>query len=84
MQKPARSKGAIDLQTSEKYTLTSCVFPQMMKMSEATKTNKIDGAQKQLARDVFAKVPFLKLIGMELVDLKTGEAIIRLKMRDRR
>ncbi len=51
-------------------------------MTEATKTNKINDAQKQIAHDVFAKVPFLKLIGMELVDLKTGEAIVRLKMRD--
>jgi uncharacterized protein (TIGR00369 family) len=51
-------------------------------MSEATKTDKIDEAQKQRAHDAFAKVPFLKLIGMELVDLKTGEAIVRLKMRD--
>ncbi len=51
-------------------------------MTEATKTNKINDAQKQIAHDVFAKVPFLKLIGMELVDLNAGEAIVRLKMRD--
>ena len=51
-------------------------------MTESTETKEIDEAQKQIARDVFAKVPFLKLIGMELVDLKPGEAIIRLKMRD--
>ncbi len=46
------------------------------------KTKQFDQTQKQAAHDVFAKVPYLKLIGMELVDLKTGEAIIRLKMRD--
>jgi acyl-CoA thioesterase len=51
-------------------------------MTESTETKEIDDAQKQIARDVFAKVPYLKLIGMELVDLKPSEAIIRLKMRD--
>jgi len=49
-------------------------------MNETTK--EIDNVQKQTAHDVFAKVPYLKLIGMELVDLKKGEAILRLKMRD--
>ncbi len=51
-------------------------------MSETTETEKINDAQKKTAHDVFAKVPYLKLIGMELVDLKTGEAIVRLQMRD--
>jgi acyl-CoA thioesterase len=51
-------------------------------MTEATETREIDETQKQIARDFFAKVPFLKLIGMELVDLKPGEAIVRLKIRD--
>ena len=51
-------------------------------MTEAAQNNETGEAQKQIARDFFAQVPFLKLIGMELVDLKPGEAIIRLKMRD--
>ncbi len=51
-------------------------------MNKTHKTEEFDNVQKQTAQDGFAKVPYLKLIGMELVDLKTGEAIIRLKMRD--
>lgn len=51
-------------------------------MSEATVTKEIDKARKQIAREAFAKVPFLKLIGMELVDLKPDEATVRLEMRD--
>ncbi len=51
-------------------------------MSEMLEIKEISQLQKQTARDVFAKVPYLKLIGMELVDLKTGEAIVRLEMRD--
>ncbi len=51
-------------------------------MSEATESKEFIEAQKQKARDAFAKVPFLKLIGMELVDLKIGEAIIKLQMRE--
>jgi acyl-CoA thioesterase len=51
-------------------------------MSETTGTKEITSEQKQTAHDVFANVPYLKLIGMELVDLKTGEAIVRLQMRD--
>lgn len=43
---------------------------------------EISDAQKQLARDIFVKVPYLKLIGMELVDLRSGEAIVRLPMRE--
>lgn len=34
------------------------------------------------ANRVFREVPFIKLLGMELLELKTGEAILRLKMRD--
>jgi acyl-CoA thioesterase len=51
-------------------------------MSETTGTEEITSEQKQAARDAFKKVPYLKLIGMELVDLKSGEAILRLQMRD--
>jgi acyl-CoA thioesterase len=45
-------------------------------------TGEITGEQKQTARDAFKKVPYLKLIGMELVDLNSGEAILKLQMRD--
>ncbi len=51
-------------------------------MSETNEIKEVSQSQKQTARDVFTKVPYLKLIGMELVDLKTGEAIVRLQMRD--
>jgi acyl-CoA thioesterase len=51
-------------------------------MSETNEIKEVSQSQKQTARDVFTKVPYLKLIGMELVDLKSGEAIVRLQMRD--
>ena len=51
-------------------------------MNETSVTEEITSEQKQTARDAFKKVPYLKLIGMELVDLKSGEAILRLQMRD--
>ena len=51
-------------------------------MSETTGTKEITSEQKQTARDAFKKVPYLKLIGMELVDLNAGEAILSLQMRD--
>ncbi len=34
------------------------------------------------AQDVFSKVPFVRLIGMKLSDLKDGEAVVKLKVRD--
>ena len=51
-------------------------------MNETSVTEEITSEQKQTAHDAFKKVPYLKLIGMELVDLKSGEAILRLQMRD--
>jgi uncharacterized protein (TIGR00369 family) len=33
------------------------------------------------AQAVFGEVPYIKLLGMELVELKPGEAVLRLKMR---
>jgi acyl-CoA thioesterase len=51
-------------------------------MSETNEIKEVSKSQKQTAHDVFTKVPYLKLIGMELVDLKSGEAIVRLEMRD--
>lgn len=37
--------------------------------------------QKELARKLFKTVPYIKLIGMELVDIKPGKAMLQLKMR---
>jgi acyl-CoA thioesterase len=34
------------------------------------------------AQAVFREVPYIKLLGMELIDLRDGEAVLRLKMRD--
>ena len=34
------------------------------------------------AQRVFGDIPYIKLIGLELLELKTGEAVLRLKMRD--
>lgn len=38
--------------------------------------------QKQAAAEMIKKVPFPSLLGFELVDLKYGEAVLKLKMRD--
>ncbi len=51
-------------------------------MSENAEIQEISSIQKQMAHEAFTKVPYLKLLGMELVDLKTGEAIVKLQMRD--
>lgn len=37
---------------------------------------------ERLAKEVFHNVPYVKLLGMELLELKPGEAHLRLKMRD--
>ena len=44
--------------------------------------NEIDASLLEKAQAVFREIPYIKLLGMELVDLKTGEAVMRLKMRD--
>lgn len=51
-------------------------------MSETIEIKEIDETRKQKARDVFARVPYLNLLGMELVDLKMDEAVVKLEMRD--
>ena len=38
--------------------------------------------QKQSAAEMIKKIPYPSLLGFELVDLKFGEAILKLKMRD--
>ncbi len=42
----------------------------------------VDEDKKQIAHEIFKTIPYLNLIGMELVDVNPGEAIVRLKMRD--
>jgi acyl-CoA thioesterase len=39
-------------------------------------------SHKEIARKVFETVPFINLIGMELIELKVGEATLQLKMRE--
>jgi uncharacterized protein (TIGR00369 family) len=51
-------------------------------MSEITKTAEFSDELKERIFETFGEVPFVRLIGMELVDLKVGEATIRLDMRD--
>jgi uncharacterized protein (TIGR00369 family) len=46
------------------------------------KNKEFDEQLKTLARTGFEKVPFVRLLGMEMVDLSYGEAILKLKMRD--
>ncbi|MGQ0541696.1 MAG: PaaI family thioesterase [Blastocatellia bacterium] len=38
--------------------------------------------QKQRAKDVVSGLPFARMIGMELVDLRLDEAVIKIDMRD--
>ncbi len=38
--------------------------------------------QKQAASEMIKKIPYPSLLGFELVDLKFGEAVVKLKMRD--
>ena len=52
------------------------------KMSEISKTKEINQSDIEKAQKVFKTIPFVQLVGMELVDLKAGEATVKLKMRD--
>ena len=47
-------------------------------MSERTITEEM----KRAAAEMIKKVPFPALLGFELVDLKYGEAVLKVKMRD--
>ena len=51
-------------------------------MSETKNTLEISEANKQRALEAISKVPYARLLGIELSDLKTGEAVMKLKMRD--
>lgn len=42
----------------------------------------IDESKKQLAHEVFKRVPYIKLLGMELIEINLGEAVLTLRVRD--
>jgi acyl-CoA thioesterase len=44
--------------------------------------SEIEASLLEKAQAVFREIPYIKLLGMELVNLKTSEAVVRLKMRD--
>jgi acyl-CoA thioesterase len=44
--------------------------------------SQIEKSLLEKAQPVFREVPYIKLLGMELIDLRDGEAVLRLKMRD--
>jgi uncharacterized protein (TIGR00369 family) len=44
--------------------------------------SEIEASLLEKAQTVFREIPYIKLLGMELIDLKTGEAVVSLKMRD--
>lgn len=44
--------------------------------------NKLDEARLNLIREAFASVPYAKLIGLELGEMKPGEANLHLDIRD--
>lgn len=49
-------------------------------MSKAKET--IDADKKQRAAEVIKKAPYARLLGIELTDIKPGEAVLKMKMRD--
>lgn len=51
-------------------------------MNDSVTTVEITEAQKQRVADVLHNLPFAKMIGMRLVELKHNEATIEIEMRD--
>lgn len=51
-------------------------------MSENIETKQTSQSDLEKARRVFKNIPFIRLIGMELAEMKDGAATVRLKMRD--
>lgn len=43
----------------------------------------IDESVKQKILEAFKKVPYLELLGMELVELDEGKAVVKLEMKDK-
>ena len=48
----------------------------------AKETKEFDADKKQRAIEMVKKVPYAGLLGIELIDIKPGEAIAKMKMRD--
>lgn len=44
--------------------------------------SEIETSLIEKARAAFGEVPFIKLVGMQLAEMKAGEAVLRLEMRD--
>lgn len=51
-------------------------------MSETVKVLKFDEARRQMATEFAEKVPYARLLGIELAEIGSGEAVMKLKMRD--
>ena len=51
-------------------------------MSEAAAVKGITEEQKQRAFDSLHQLPFARMMGMEFVDLRPDEAVLRMEMRD--
>ena len=51
-------------------------------MTENTKRNEITAEQRAFAENALHNLPFSKLIGMRLIDLRPDEAVISIEMRD--
>ena len=51
-------------------------------MKEIEETREFDAQLKKRIFENFAEVPFVRLMGLELIEVKVGEAQIRLGMRD--
>ena len=51
-------------------------------MTENTKRNEITAEQRTFAENALHNLPFSKLIGMRLIDLRPDEAVISIEMRD--
>ena len=54
----------------------------MKKKLAMAETAQITDEQKQLAFDSLHNLPFAKMIGMRLIDMYPGEAVIEIDMRD--
>lgn len=51
-------------------------------MSKAKEIREIDADKKQRVAETIRKVPYAQMLGIEFVDVKIGEAVLKLKMRD--
>ncbi len=44
--------------------------------------NELTVENKELARKIFERTPYLKLLGMEFIEVESGRAVIKLSMRE--